>query len=147
MNLREQKGVESFKSGLNCAQSVISSFADDLPLNMDQALGMSVGFGAGMGRLQETCGAVTGAFMVLGLYNSEKYPDNKEKKEASYTMIQEFNKRFIALHGTTNCGSLTNCDLKTEEGQIYFRDNNLHEEVCEKCISTSVKVIEDLLKI
>lgn len=147
MNLREQKAIQSFKSGLNCAQSVINSFADDLPVNIDQALGMSVGFGAGMGRLQETCGAVTGAFMVLGMYNSGRYSDNKEKKEASYAMIQQYNKRFTAVHGTTNCKSLLNCDLRTTEGQRQFHHNNLHEEVCEKCIATSVKIIEDLIEI
>jgi len=147
MNLREQKAIQSFKSGLNCAQSVITAFADDLQFKIDQALGMSVGFGAGMGRLQETCGAVTGAFMVLGMHNSGMYPDNKEIKEASYTMIQDFSRKFTTVYGTTNCGSLINCDLKTGEGQLYFRNHNLHEEVCEKCISTSVKIIEDLLKI
>ena len=147
MDLREQKAIESFKSGLNCAQSVVAAFADDLHFKIDQALEMSAGFGAGMGRLQETCGAVTGAFMVLGMYNSRKYSDNKEIKEASYAMIQQYNKRFTAVHATTNCRSLLNCDLRTPEGQRQFQNNNLHEEVCEKCISTSVKIIEDLLEI
>jgi len=45
-----------------------------------------------------------------------------------------------------NCRSLLNCDLKTEEGQQYFRDQHLSETVCEKCIGDSIRILERLLE-
>ncbi len=143
---QEEKALQSFKSGFNCAQSVLSAYADELEMDANLATSVSSGFGAGMGRLQETCGAVTGAFMVIGLYNSKKHSDNAELKEASNAMIQEFTHNFKLANNTISCKSLINCDLKTEAGQLYFKENNLGETICEKCISDSIRIINELIK-
>jgi C_GCAxxG_C_C family probable redox protein len=147
MKSKEIKAIDSFRSGLNCAQSVLTSYAEELNLDPEIASSVSCGFGGGMGRLQETCGAVTGAFMVLGIYNCRKYKDYKDRKEKTYAMIQECNEKFKSLHGTVNCRVLLNCDLRTEEGRRYAHDHNLHETICEKCVSDSVKIIEELLSV
>lgn len=142
---KQQLTVEHFKTGRNCAQSVLSVYANDFHLEKQVLLGLSSGFGAGMGRLQETCGAVTGAFMVLGLHNASIYSNNGLLKEASYQMIQKFTAQFEEELGTTKCKLLLNCDLNTDDGQIQFEEGNLGEQVCQKCISTSVKLIESLI--
>lgn len=144
MNNKEEKAIQSFKSGLNCAQAVLAAFAEDLKFDPELVSDISSGFGGGMGRLQKTCGAVTGSFMVLGIYNSKKFPDNRERKENTYTMIQSFGENFTSVHGTMDCGALLNCDLRTEEGQKYFNENNLSEKVCEKCVSDAVSIVEAL---
>ena len=53
--------------GFNCAQSVLAPFAPDYGLSEETALRISTGFGSGMGRLCDVCGALTGAFMAVGL--------------------------------------------------------------------------------
>jgi C_GCAxxG_C_C family probable redox protein len=146
-NSLTEKAILNFRSGLNCAQTVIHAYADALRLDENLALSISCGFGGGMGRLQETCGAVTGSFMVLGVYNCRKYSDNKDRKETTYAMVQEFNKKFREIHGTTNCHDLLKCDLTTEEGKKYAHDHNLYEVVCEKCIVDSFKIINDLMQV
>jgi C_GCAxxG_C_C family probable redox protein len=146
MKLRNEKAISSYRSGLNCAQTVITAYSDDLNFDKNLALNMSSGFGAGMGRLQETCGAVTGAYMILGIFNGNKYDDNKVKKEVTYSMIQKFNDNFKQIHGSSDCKSLLNCDLRTEEGNRYAKENNLFETVCEKCISDSISIIGSLIE-
>jgi len=143
---KENKAINYFKSGLNCAQSVLTTYSDDLNFDNHLALRMACGFGAGMGRLQETCGAVTGSFMILGIYNCEKHPDNNDRKEKMYEMIQKFTDKFKAIHGKTDCKSLLNCDLKTEEGRQFAHDKQLYEIVCEKCISDSIRIIDELIR-
>lgn len=145
MESKNIKAISLFKSGYNCAQAVVSTYADEMAYDNNLALSISCGFGAGMGRLQETCGAVTGSFMLLSIYNCTKYSDNGQRKDNTYTMIQEFSKKFNTIHGTLQCRLLLNCDLRTEEGQQYFHEHNLMETVCEKCISTSVDIVEELL--
>src|SRR5664279_3089050 len=140
----EEKAIRNFRSGLNCAQAVVTAYSEEMNYDNNMALSVSVGFGGGMGRLQETCGAVTGSFMVLGIYNSKKLTENKDRKEASYAMIQKFSQEFKLLNGSTDCLKLLKCDLKTEEGNRYAKENNLFGTVCEKCISDSVRIIKSL---
>lgn len=146
METRTDKATRTFRSGLNCSQAVLTVYSDELGFDNDLALNISCGFGGGMGRLQETCGAVTGAYMVLGIFNGRRYTDNASKKEVTYSMIQNFSKKFKSIHGTTDCKSLLKCDLKTEEGQQFAKENNLFETLCEKCISDSIGIIEELIE-
>ncbi|MEI7423965.1 MAG: C-GCAxxG-C-C family protein [Prolixibacteraceae bacterium] len=145
MEDKVEKAIETFRSGYNCAQSVVLTFAKDLEFDENQASAISVGFGGGMGRMQEKCGAVTGAFMVLGMYNSKKHPDNLNRKMESYAMIQKFDDKFKSIHGATDCRKLIGCDIKSEEGHHFAKENNLFEKVCEKCLADSVKLIDELI--
>lgn len=72
MKTKAEKAIAYFNSGLNCAQSVFTAYAEEFNIDPELAISISCGFGGGMGRLQETCGAVTGAFMVLGMHNCQK---------------------------------------------------------------------------
>jgi len=143
--MKEKVAIDLFQSGLNCAQTVVATFVEDLQIDLEFAKSISCAFGAGMGRLQETCGAVTGAYMVIGMHNSKKHSDNAERKSSSYSMVQEFSKKFITLRGSTNCKKLINCDLNTEEGMNHAKENGLFETVCEKCITDSIAILEELM--
>jgi C_GCAxxG_C_C family probable redox protein len=141
-----EKAIESFKSGLNCAQAVVTAYADELNFDNNLALSVSCGFGGGMGRLQETCGAVTGSFMVLGIHTCKKFTENSKRKEETYAMVQKFTEKFKQIHGTTECRSLLKCEIKTDEGHHYAKEHNLFEMVCEKCISDSLVIIDELIE-
>jgi C_GCAxxG_C_C family probable redox protein len=145
MEDKVDKAINLFKSGYNCAQSVVVTFKDDLGFDENQALSISVGFGGGMGRLQEKCGAVTGAFMVIGMYTSQKYKDNISRKNHSYAMIQQFDQRFKSIHHSTQCNELLKCDLRSEEGHVYAVENQLFEKICQKCIADAVVIVEELV--
>jgi len=146
MEYIEEKAIRTFRSGLNCAQAVITAYSEEMKFDNNLALSVSVGFGGGMGRLQKTCGAVTGSFMVLGIHNCKKLSDNKDRKETTYSMIQKFSQEFKLINGTTDCLELLKCDLKTEEGNLFAKENNLFGTVCEKCISDSVRTINKLIR-
>jgi C_GCAxxG_C_C family probable redox protein len=146
MSQKAEKAIASFRSGLNCAQSVLNAYSDEMNINNEFALSISCGFGGGMGRLQETCGAVTGSFMVFGVYNFKKFSDNKDRKEKTYAMIQKFSRRFKSYHSVMDCKTLLGADLNTDEGQKYVAENNLHEKVCERCIADSIHIIEEMIK-
>ena len=146
MTQRDEKAIISFKSGFNCAQSVLTAYSDYINLDENTAKNITSGFGSGMGRLQETCGAVTASFMVISLFNGLKYSDNNESKEAAISMIQEFTEKFKSKNGVMDCSTLINCDLKSEEGRQFAKDHNLFETVCEKCISDSIGILEEIIE-
>ena len=108
--MKQEKAIKVFRSGFNCAQSVLVAYADELQLDENLAIGLSCGFGGGMGRLQGTCGAVTGSIMVIGTNKCNEYTNNKDRKDGTYALVRKFNEKFIALNGSVNCKSLLNCD-------------------------------------
>lgn len=137
--------IEAFETGNNCAQSVIKAFAKDLNINESQALQMASGFGGGMGRMQKTCGAVTGAFMVIGMKNSLAIQLDEERQDKTNQMIQEFENRFVGAHESSMCKDLIKCDLNTEEGQKYFKEERIGEFICQNCIFNAVRILEEVI--
>jgi C_GCAxxG_C_C family probable redox protein len=141
---RSEQAKAHFLSGYNCAQSVLISFADDLKFSKELALKMSAGFGGGMGKQQETCGAVTGAIMVLGLLKGEQVNNNDELKSESYGAVKEFAREFREAFGTTSCKDLTGCDLNTPAGAERFKTEGIMENVCAECVKKAVEIVESL---
>lgn len=141
-----EKAEQIFDNGLNCAQAVISVYTDRFKLNNETALHLTCGFGAGISRMQETCGAVTGSIMVIGLFIAEKIKDPGERKEKTYEIITAFINRFKEKNGFINCMELLNCNINTEEGRFYYDVNGLHDKVCLKCVKDAVEILDDLFK-
>ena len=96
-----------------------------------------------MGRTCQTCGAVTGAYMVLGFSNHED--NDKLAKEKTYALVQEFSRRFNDSHGSVNCQQLTGCDFRTDEGRERFKANNLSHG-CMGFVRDSALILESLIK-
>jgi hypothetical protein len=84
--------------------------------------------------------------MVLGIHNCKKFAENSKRKEETYAMVQKFSQEFKLINGTTDCLELLKCDLKTEEGNRFAKENNLFGTVCEKCISDSLEIIAELIE-
>lgn len=97
---------EFYKSGYNCCQAVVLSFADVLNIDSDTILKIASPFGGGMGRLREVCGAVSGMFMVLGLL--EGYTDNKDAsaKMEHYEKVRKLADSFKERNGSIICREL-----------------------------------------
>ena len=133
-----------FDNGFNCAQSVAAAFQDKLSLSEEELLKAACPFGSGMGRLQQVCGAVSGAFLVIGLLYGKASKEDNDAREKTYALIRQFHESFTQIHKTTYCCDLIGCNLQTEEGQSHYRQNNLAEHVCRVCVQDSVRILEKL---
>ncbi len=141
---RSEQAKELFLSGNNCAQSVLLSFADEQKFSKELALKMAAGFGGGMGKTQETCGAVTGAIMVLGILKGEAVNNNDELKSETYGAVKELVKQFKVSFKTTSCREIIDCDLNTPEGAAKFKDEKIMEKVCAGCVEEAVRIVESI---
>ena len=141
---RSERAKELFLSGYNCAQSVLLSFADDLKFSKELAQKMAAGFGGGMGKTQETCGAVTGAIMVLGMMKGEEVNNNDELKSRTYGAVQDLTSQFVAAYKSTKCRDLIGCDLNTPEGAEKFKEEKIMETLCAPCVEKAVQIVEKL---
>lgn len=144
MNHADQ-AASYFGNHFNCAQSVLATFAPELGLDRDTARRLASGFGSGMARLGQTCGAVTGAIMVLGLRYGYISGEDLIAKEKTYALVQEFTTRFQTRHGSTLCRELLGCDLGTPAGQQLAADRQLFTVICEPLVQQSVALVQELL--
>jgi len=143
---RVEVAVRMFEREFSCSQSVFSAFADPADLPRETALRVASGFGGGLARTGDTCGAVTGAIMALGLRHcgvpAEADPLGKQQ---TYPPVREFLARFRARHGTIVCRELLGCDLGTPEGLQAAREQGLFKSRCPAFVRTAGEILEDLL--
>jgi C_GCAxxG_C_C family probable redox protein len=137
--------VDCFNNGYNCAQAVFSTYCEQLGLDKTNALKIAGSFGGGMGFIGETCGAVTGAIMLIGLKHGKVQQDDNKAKESTYHMVQEFTKRFKEENDFVKCTELIGYDLSTFEGLKAAREANMWNTICAKLVKDSAQIIEDLL--
>ncbi len=103
---KADEAKQRFLAGHNCAQAVFLSFSRDLGLDDSTALKISAGFGGGMGRLREVCGAVSAMFMVLGMKYASLDPTDRTAKAQLYARVQELARRFKEENGSIICREL-----------------------------------------
>jgi C_GCAxxG_C_C family probable redox protein len=134
-----------FGGGFSCSQAVFSAYAQDLGLDRETALRISGAFGGGMAGMADTCGAVTGAFMVIGLKYGKTKLDDDEAKKRTYSLVGEFVERFKARHSSIVCRQLLGCDIGTPEGKQTFEANKLKDVKCRKFVQDAAEILEEIL--
>lgn len=130
-----------FKEGYCCSQSVLLAFAPEYGLDELQAKLISSTFGGGMGRLRQKCGALTGAFMVLGLAEGYDSPKDMDGKMAVYKRVRDLNKRVEEKFGTTQCNEL----LIKYSTPDHVKERSHHKDICSSIIEETTAQLYDML--
>jgi C_GCAxxG_C_C family probable redox protein len=86
-----------FLKGYNCSQSVVAAFAPQLGLTEEMALRLSAGFGAGIGRMREVCGAFCGVVTVLSMVYAD--PADPKDKSRMYALVQQTAEQYRTRNG------------------------------------------------
>jgi C_GCAxxG_C_C family probable redox protein len=133
-----------FNQGFNCAQAVLKSCGETQGLPAETALRVAGVFGGGIARTGQTCGAVTGALMALGLRHAMVTPGDTATRQRSYDVGREFMRRFAAKHGSITCRDLLGCDLSTPEGMARMREEDLHHKVCEGLVRDAADLVQEI---
>jgi C_GCAxxG_C_C family probable redox protein len=143
---KTELAVTQFEAGFNCSQAVFSPYAEAMGLDKDTALKIAGTFGGGMGRTGQTCGAVTGAIMALGLKYGATDSADKETKEQAYLRVQAFAQRFATRNGDDlSCKALLGCDISTADGQKMAHELGLYRSICPKLVKDAAEIVEEIL--
>jgi C_GCAxxG_C_C family probable redox protein len=127
----------------NCAQSVFAGCGPYEGVSEQMCLTVAGPFGAGMGRQGETCGAVTGALMVLGArYGQAMTTDPAQARGPLYERVRTFMDAFLKQNGSLLCRELTGCNLCTITGQEEFKTRDLHHTLCRNLVAGAVELLE-----
>lgn len=134
-----------FEEGFSCSQAVFAAFARDYGLDRTTALKLSQGFSGGMGGQGLTCGAATGAYMVIGLKYGRYLPDDVTSKEKTTEVVNAFTALFLEENGKLACSALLGHDVSTEVGKEKIEVSGVRHTVCPKAVKTAAAILEKLL--
>ena len=136
-----------FKDGYNCAQAIVLTFADLLPLDEDTLSKVACSFGGGMGRLREVCGAVSGAFLVLSLMYGYSTPETGDIKAEHYRKVQELARRFEEKNGSIVCRELLGLTAKHSDPTPTPRSADFYtKRPCPELIGDAAEILEVFIK-
>lgn len=119
--------------GYNCAQIVLCSYAEELGIDEETLFRISEGFGAGMGGMMQTCGAVTAMFMALGLANSSGDLQACDTKPQTMKKVRELAAEFEKKNGSIVCRELKGIDT----GKVL--------RSCDGCIEDGIRILREYL--
>lgn len=145
METKVNEAEACFIKGFNCCQAILSTYGVDLGIEKEKALKLASGFGAGIAYMGDICGAVSGAFMVLGLKYGRSRVEDEKAKEKTYELIREFIKIFKAKNGSIKCNDLLGVDVGTKEGLKKAHDEGKFSTICPAMVRDSASIVEKLL--
>jgi len=141
---RIENAIEKFNKGYACSQAIFTEYCGLFNIDSETALKLAAGFAAGM-RNGRTCGAVTGAIMILGLNFGSLSCDKAEGRKNVYDAVVEFTRRFEQLYGSTDCKELLGCNVGTNEGMRKAKEENLFYTLCPKYVKSAAEILETML--
>ena len=141
---KRMNAVRKFLDGYACSQAILTEYCDLYGLDHSLALRLASGFAGGM-RMGKTCGAVTGAYMVIGLNFGDLNCDRIEGRKRVYEAVCVFTRKFEDIYGSADCRDLLGHDIGSAEGMRAVKEQNLFETVCPKVVETSAKLLEPMI--
>ena len=145
MTAREEKALGFFMSGDDCAQAVFKAYADLAGLTEEQAGLVAVGFGGGIGRLRQNCGAFSAAVMLCGAIEGEDGADENRRADV-YRRVQLAHMKFIERNGTINCSELLNRPAQPEDPQPDERTAAYYvSRPCARIVLSACGIVEEFL--
>lgn len=133
MKTRVDETVKKHNKGYNCAQAVACTYSDLVGLDEETIFRLTEALGAGMGNMEGTCGAVSGACILAGLINSSGNMDAPDSKAKTYKLSREILNTFKSDKGSVVCKELKG----VETGKMLCS--------CEECIKDAARIAENIL--
>lgn len=130
---KKELAIAKHDMKFNCAQAVACAFAEEVGVDEQVLFTAGEGFGLGMGGMDGTCGALSGAIMLAGFKNSDGNIENPGTKADTYKLSKEMVSRFKEKTGSTVCKELKG----VESGTVLCS--------CPDCICKGVEVVEEVL--
>lgn len=142
--ISEEEVAALFRQGFDCGQVVLSCAADKLGMDTQTACKLAAGFGGGMSRGQ-TCGAVVGAIIALGMKYGHFQPDTPQVKYVMTKKALEFQQKFMEVYPSTTCRELLGHDIGDPQGMQAILDKGLLFTFCPGVVVDTAHLLNALL--
>lgn len=133
-----------FMQGIDCSQVVTGQFAKQMQMNQDQARKVSACFGGGM-MCGETCGAVTGALMVIGMVYGHSREGDQEQKNVMAEKTNQFRKMFLEKYPSSMCREILGHDISKPGEMEKVMEKGLLFDLCPEVVENTIEILEKIL--
>lgn len=133
MKTRVEETLTRHDKGYNCAQAVACTYCDMVGVDEATMFRMTEALGLGMGGMEGTCGAVSGACILAGMKHSTGNLEKPDSKAGSHKLSREIVGRFEKQNHSVVCKTLKG----VESGQVL--------RSCADCIKDAAKIAEEVL--
>ena len=137
--------LDYFAQKYNCAEATLLGLLESCGIDCGCAPRIATGFGAGFGFCGDICGALSGAVMAIGLKFGRENASDNEQKIACYHKVQQVVELFELEFGTVKCVDLTECEMRTPEGQARAKELDLHNKVCPRFVAFAAEIASKLI--
>ena len=145
MELTKENIADSFMKGVDCSQIIMGEWADGLGLSKEDALKVSSAFGGGLG-VGESCGAIIGAMLVLGMKYGNSAANQQLQKDVLNAKRAEFLDKFKKAHAHFACRDLIGYDFSKPEDVPKILDSGILFEACPCFIRTACDILREIVE-
>lgn len=142
--MKKELIAEQFKKGFDCSQVVLEHYADELGLTKEAANRIAAAFGGGMG-IGETCGAVVGAMIALGIKYGHCSGEHMEQKEIMNEKRAEFLQAFSENYPSCVCKELLKYDISKPEELEKIMEEGLLFDFCPQIVADVAEILNNML--
>ncbi len=132
---------QQFLKSMNCSQAILETYGPELGLPVSQARRVAAAFAGGMGMGSE-CGAITGAYMVIGMKHGKTTESDSRSDNETFKCLTEFNKQFKARHKHLTCSELLETDMGTPEGVKSAAGKGYFTSRCPGYVKTASEILD-----
>ncbi len=141
------KNAKAFAAeGFLCSEAVLLALSKTIGVENNIIPRIATGFGGGIGRHGEICGALSGAIMGLGLHFGRDHPSETAEDQSPYDYSHVIVNHFITRFGYIRCKDILGLDISCEEGVNQYRQDKLWETKCRDIIKIAAGLAYDVLE-
>lgn len=144
IQLKAEEILNQFSKGFDCSQVVMACSADDIGMNEESAKKVSASFGEGM-MCGETCGAVTGALMAIGMKYGHYMENHQNQKKMMVEKTVEFKEKFLQKYSSGMCKDLLGYNISVPEDREKIIEKGLLVNFCPKVIEDVLAILKEVL--
>lgn len=144
MSKRMEKARDLFLEGYNCSQSIAAAYADAFGMDTETMLRVSASFGAGIGRMRKTCGAVCGMFIIAGLKTGATVGSDQAGKQHNYEVVRAMADAFRERNKSITCMTLLGLRKAEKTAAPSERTPDYYKtRPCLRMVEDACRIIEE----
>ncbi|MDD1679621.1 MAG: C-GCAxxG-C-C family protein [Methanomicrobiales archaeon] len=144
---RAAEAVAAFNGGFSCSQAICTTYFQAFGIDRVTARKVSCGFGAGIARSGNICGAVSGAIMVIGLAYGMARSGDVASKEKTYRAVNDFLREFKRRNGDVDCTPLIGFDLSDPSQLEMAKERKVVTTRCPRFVKDAAEILDEILEL
>jgi C_GCAxxG_C_C family probable redox protein len=137
--------VDFLNKGYRCSEAVLKVYGKSFGLEEELAVKMGCALGGGLGGSGDTCGAIVGSILIIGLKFGRINNIDSNTKSQIDEMVREYIFNFKKIHKSINCSNMIGFDRSSESGRKQAIESGVIKKLCPRYVKDAAILLEQIL--